>query len=265
MTDIIPRIPAYSNEAMWRQCETLKSIVTVFTEVKVGKGRNIETIKVQKHNIDKDTLNRIVNSCEYYKNLYEMEGKIQFRDYQEDIIKKGSQILDKHGFLYLAMEVRTGKTLTSLGIAEMIKSCKVLFITKKKAISTIEADYNMLNPAYLLTVINYESLHLVMDKEHWDLIICDEAHSCFLEDTLIDGIKIKDIELGSFQKCFNFTKGVYEYKKVLNVFKNPLVENLIKIKCNGKEIVCTESHEIFTKRGWIRAGELLPTDELQVL
>jgi hypothetical protein len=187
MLDIISRIPSYSNEAMWKQCEILKSIVMDTKEIKIKRGKKLEILKSPKYKTDKETLDRIVNSCEYYKNLYEMEGKkvkevlvqgkIQFRDYQADIIKKGSQILDKHGFLYLAMEVRTGKTLTSLGIAELIKSWKVLFITKKKAISTIEADYNMLNPAYFLTVINYESLHLVMDKEHWDLIICDEAHS----------------------------------------------------------------------------------------
>lgn len=177
MTDIIPKIPGYSNEAMWRQCETLKTIVTIYKEVKVGKGRNIETMRVSKHNVDKETLNRIIRSCEHYKNLHEMEGKVQFRDYQADIINKGSQILVKHGFLYLAMEVRTGKTLTSLGIAENCNFSKVLFITKKKAIGSIESDYNLLQPSYSITVINYESLHLVMDNERWDLIICDEAHS----------------------------------------------------------------------------------------
>jgi hypothetical protein len=189
---------------------------------------------------------------------------IQYRDYQLDIIKLGAKIIEDFGFVYLAMEVRTGKTLTSLGIAELICSSNVLFLTKKKAISSIERDYEMLNPSYHLTVTNYESLHKI-DTTNWDLIVLDEAHSCFLENTLIDGVKIKDIKLGSFQKSFNFAKGIYEYKKVLNVFKNPLTENLIKIKCNGKEIVCTKSHKIFTKRGWIKAGELLPTDELQVL
>jgi len=102
---------------------------------------------------------------------------ITFRDYQVDIIQRGTQILEKHGFLYLAMEVRTGKTLTSLGIADKVNAGYVLFITKKKAIGTIEADYNLLMPSYKIKVINYESLHLVMDNEKWDLVICDEAHS----------------------------------------------------------------------------------------
>ena len=102
---------------------------------------------------------------------------ITFRDYQADIIERGSKILIEHDLLYLAMEVRTGKTLTSLGIAESINAENVLFVTKKKAISTIEADYKLLSPSYKLTVINYESLHLVMDNKNWDLLICDEAHS----------------------------------------------------------------------------------------
>lgn len=178
MINIIPRIPAYSNEMMWRQCEILKSVVTATKEVKVGRGRNIEVIKVYKHRTEKDVIEKIINSCEYYKNLHEMEDiqGFNYRDYQTDIIEKGTQILSKYRFLYLAMEVRTGKTLTSLGIAERVHAKNVLFITKKKAISTIADDYSLLSPSYYINVINYESLHTVMDEQRWDLIICDEAH-----------------------------------------------------------------------------------------
>ena len=40
---------------------------------------------------------------------------IQFRDYQSEIIKKATEVLLLHKFVYLSMEVRTGKTLTALG------------------------------------------------------------------------------------------------------------------------------------------------------
>ena len=43
---------------------------------------------------------------------------MEFREYQKEIISVGCDILRDNHFLYLAMEVRTGKTLTSLGIAE---------------------------------------------------------------------------------------------------------------------------------------------------
>tara|TARA_R110000744_G_scaffold9107_2_gene29576 strand:- start:134 stop:1285 length:1152 start_codon:yes stop_codon:yes gene_type:complete len=75
------------------------------------------------------------------------------------------------------MEVRTGKTLTSLSIATELRAKKVLFITKKKAISSIDKDYDMLRPTYFLNTINYESLHKVSYDLDWDVIIVDEAHS----------------------------------------------------------------------------------------
>ena len=100
---------------------------------------------------------------------------MKFRDYQLNIIQEGKSILQNHKLLYLSMEVRTGKTLTSLGICKELNIENVLFITKKKAISSIETDYNMYAPSFYLETINYESLHKISDK-NWDVIICDEAH-----------------------------------------------------------------------------------------
>ena len=106
-----------------------------------------------------------------------MVGAFEWRDYQSDIIDKATGILNKENFVYLAMEVRTGKTLTSLGIADKLGVENVLFLTKKKAMSSITKDYDLLCPAsFCLFCINYESMHKAPDLK-WDLIICDEAHS----------------------------------------------------------------------------------------
>ena len=188
---------------------------------------------------------------------------MKLRDYQIQIANKALIILNDYKIVYLSMMVRTGKTLTSFEIAKLYGAKNVLFLTKKKAISSIENDYKNFNYSFGLTVINNESVHKTDDI--FDLIISDEHHRCFLGNTLVGNVKIKDIKIGSFQKSFNFVKGEYENKKVLNVFKNPLKENLVKIKCNGKEIICTESHEIFTKRGWVKAKNILSSDELQVV
>tara|TARA_R110000850_G_scaffold223797_3_gene349372 strand:+ start:1746 stop:2978 length:1233 start_codon:yes stop_codon:yes gene_type:complete len=102
---------------------------------------------------------------------------MKFRDYQEKIIGQGSVILGKYGLLYLSMEVRTGKTLTSLGICEKIGAERVLFLTKKKAISSIEDDYKMMSPSFELQVINYESAHKINLGFCPDIIIADESHS----------------------------------------------------------------------------------------
>jgi hypothetical protein len=102
---------------------------------------------------------------------------MEFREYQKEIIEKGLKIIDMRKFIYLSMEVRTGKTLTSLGILDKIKNInKVLFITKKKAITSIYEDFKMLKPTYELLVMNYESLHKI-DERGWDAIVCDESHS----------------------------------------------------------------------------------------
>lgn len=101
---------------------------------------------------------------------------MRFRDYQEDIIDRGTSVMRKHRMLYLSMEVRTGKTLTAMGIAQSLGIKKMLFITKKKAISSIESDYQMLSPGFEIIVINYESLHKI-DTVGVDLVVCDEAHS----------------------------------------------------------------------------------------
>ena len=171
------RMPSYDNKMMWEHCEMLKKVLTATKEIKVGRGKTTEMVRIPKYDTNKEVVDRIIRSCDYYRNLHQMENKVTFRDYQNDIIKKGSGILKANGFLYLAMEVRTGKTLTSLGIANEIGVKNVLFVTKKKAIGTIENDYSLLAPTYSITVINYESLHHVMNNEIWDLIIIDEAHS----------------------------------------------------------------------------------------
>jgi SNF2 family DNA or RNA helicase len=102
---------------------------------------------------------------------------MKFRDYQLNIIEKGLKVLKNKKLLYLSMEVRTGKTLTSLGICEKLKVENVLFITKKKAISSISSDYDKMCPVnFTMFTINYESIHKIPDIK-WDVIICDEAHS----------------------------------------------------------------------------------------
>jgi hypothetical protein len=99
----------------------------------------------------------------------------ELRDYQKPLVEKGRVVLEKFGMLYLAMEVRTGKTFVSLSCCDGLDN--VLFITKKKAMSSIEDDYKTGGYKFHLTIINYESLKKVSDDKKWDAIIIDEAHS----------------------------------------------------------------------------------------
>lgn len=101
-------------------------------------------------------------------------------DYQVDLAQKGLSLLQSNGFVYLVMEIRTGKTPTSLQIACSYGATNVLFITKKKAIKSIEEDYEKFgyNEHFQITVINYESVQKAVDNSdsEFDFIVLDESH-----------------------------------------------------------------------------------------
>lgn len=99
---------------------------------------------------------------------------LQLRPYQEKLSAQGVEILKHKKIVYLALEVRVGKTLTALNIAKLYGAKNVLFLTKKKAISSIQWDYDNFGFDFDLTIINDESLHLVAGN--FDLIIHDEHH-----------------------------------------------------------------------------------------
>ena len=160
---------------MYNQSRLLHDIVFKTTQQKVGRGKNSKVVEVRKYSTVSTVDERAIESLAYYKKRMEDPTEIKFRDYQNKIIVQGTEILRLKGFLYLAMEVRTGKTLTSLGIARLMNKKSLLFVTKKKAISSIENDYKAFKPEYDILVINYESLHKVDGM--FDLVILDEAHS----------------------------------------------------------------------------------------
>ena len=172
--DLIERTLGRTDEEMYHECMALDAVVNRKDIVMEGRGKNRRGREVYAHDVKQFHRDRIKKSIEYYKGLMENK-KITLRDYQEDIANRGADILGEYGFVYLTMEVRTGKTLTSLSMADLMSVKKVLFITRKKAISSIEDDYAALSPAFHLDIINYESLHKIEGR--FDLIICDEAHN----------------------------------------------------------------------------------------
>jgi len=102
-----------------------------------------------------------------------MMGNFKLRNYQVLAVQECSKILKKYRLCMLNGEVRTGKTHVALDVAKNYKN--VLFVTKKKAMSSIESDYADAGHSFTWTIINYESLHKVKGK--FDLVIVDESHS----------------------------------------------------------------------------------------
>ena len=55
-------------------------------------------------------------------------------EHQTRISLEAYGLLKRYGLVYLAMQERTGKTLTSILVAEMSKCTNILVITKAKAL-----------------------------------------------------------------------------------------------------------------------------------
>ena len=105
-----------------------------------------------------------------------MNEEFKLRPLQDEKSDELVQVMRDKRVAILSGEVRSGKTLTALAMADKLKSRKVLFITKKKAITDIQNWFDIAQFNFELVIINYESVHKV-DHKGVDLIICDESHS----------------------------------------------------------------------------------------
>lgn len=97
------------------------------------------------------------------------------RDYQDKLSSDAVDILHRKKLVCLFMEVRTGKTITAFETCRKFESKKVLFITKIKAFSSIQNDYDNFGYDFNLTIINRESLHKI-ETNDFDVVIIDEVH-----------------------------------------------------------------------------------------
>lgn len=105
----------------------------------------------------------------------QMQVTTQLRPYQAELAEQGHAILKKLGIVYYSIEMRVGKTHIALKTADLIGAKNVLFATKKKAISSIQSDFNDTDYNYQLKVTNFQQLHTI--NYYPDVVIIDEAHS----------------------------------------------------------------------------------------
>lgn len=118
------------------------------------------------------------------------------REHQVQAANLGFDIIKQYGIVYLAMEERTGKTLTAIMIAEKSTVVKnVLVVTKKKALAGWEETLKAYRHSKNYTVINYHSVSKV--KVIPDLVILDEPHA-YLAAVPTPGKIWKDVFLFSY-------------------------------------------------------------------
>lgn len=99
---------------------------------------------------------------------------MELRKYQIRLATDATEVLQRKNIVYLAMEVRTGKTLTALQTAKNYGAKNVLFLTKLRAFSSVQSDFDSMKFTFNITIANDESLHKVTGN--FDLVIHDEHH-----------------------------------------------------------------------------------------
>jgi hypothetical protein len=100
---------------------------------------------------------------------------LKLREYQTKLANEGVEILRHKKIVYYCCEVRIGKTAIALETCKLFGAKKVLFVTKKKAISSIERDHFNFGYEFEIVIINDQSLHKIDDSD-FDLVVSDEHH-----------------------------------------------------------------------------------------
>ncbi len=89
---------------------------------------------------------------------------------------------------------------------------------------------------------------------------------CFVAGTLVmtkEGLKaIETIKEGDLVLAYNSNLGIYDYKDVVEVYKNK-AKGLCHIYTEKEEIVCTPNHNILTKTGWKEAKDITSNDYIK--
>lgn len=99
---------------------------------------------------------------------------MKLRDYQQEVFEKAIEVLDAEGLVYLAMKTRTGKTITSLSVANARGAKRVLFLTKKKIIPGVKSDFAASGFTFDIQILSVDSAHKAAG--FFDVVIIDEAH-----------------------------------------------------------------------------------------
>lgn len=112
-----------------------------------------------------------------------MEKELKPLPHQERVAALALPILKLKGYVYINGQPRSGKTLTSILVAEQTNATNIMVLTKKAAIEGWLKFTELASKNY--TVINYEQLGKLENRtikfkynpEDYQLVIIDESHN----------------------------------------------------------------------------------------
>jgi hypothetical protein len=101
----------------------------------------------------------------------------ELRDYQAAGARVAADCISEYGIHYFVWSPRSGKTATALETCRLFGAKKVLFITKKISIGSINQDYIDFgfDKHFEIVIINKESVHKY--EGDYDIVVSDENHA----------------------------------------------------------------------------------------
>jgi hypothetical protein len=217
----------------------------------------------------------------------------QLRPYQQEAVEAVLKTQTPHGII--AVAVRGGKTVIAAAIIARLKYAPVLFLCErldiaKQTIRVFEEflsgvsigwimDSEVKKGDIIISTVQSAAIAFKYDKklpktterllgekdkevalkilQETKLLMLDE---CFPAGTLIDGIPIESLNIGDYVNCYDHEKEEITKRKITHVFKKKTDELAVIKLTNGKEIVCTPNHPIYTLQGYKKAGILSSRD-----
>lgn len=151
---------------------------------------------------------------------------------------------------------RNGVQHRIIGQKELIRTCVGLHVS--------ELRRSFYNPDAHHGVAGVDTLVKAKGMDAWfnrvSLWVQDE---CFVAGTLVDGRPIEAIRVGDTVTAFDEASGTFHQRPVARVFRNPAPENMVRVETKGHHVLCcTPEHPFWTRRGWVPAGQLSPSDEV---
>jgi superfamily II DNA or RNA helicase len=104
---------------------------------------------------------------------------MQLYEYQREAVNQAKEILQQHGIVYLAMGMRTGKTITSLTIASELNCRHVLVLCSNENVKkTFTSTCLRINESITLYLSSHHPTTIEKFSSYiFDCIIVDEAHN----------------------------------------------------------------------------------------
>jgi len=201
------------------------------------------------------------------------------RDYQDDAVGVGVDFFRrKHApNEILVLPTAAGKSIIAAGVVEELNEPTLILQPSKEILKqNYEKFISYGNSAGIYSAsvgrkdieqVTYASLPSIMAKDkygqqkslkhflHYKNIIIDE---CFPEGTMVDGVPIEFVSVGSYVNTYNHKTNTIEKKKVIAFSKKRLATNMATVRfSDGSSLICTDNHPIYIdNEGYIPVCEL---------